>query len=106
MGLLAAFRSIFKKKRKARRVTRISGAPSRRFPAAAHYYALYYPLGREPGSGWKYPKKHFGPFATQAEARATIIGEIQTYGEPRSRYKIKKLTGAQALVAIGDGQGY
>lgn len=63
---------------------------------APHYYAFYYPEGREPGSGWKHPKMYVGPFTTKV---ATEEGIKESWpakaGEPRKRFQIKLLTSAQ-----------
>jgi hypothetical protein len=56
------------------------------------YFAFYYPAGRRPGRGWKYPKKYVGPFVDRAAVQVAVLGEMKQYGEPRHRYTIKHLT--------------
>jgi len=71
--------------------------------ASPHYYAFLYRKeqisnGRvlsAKESGWESPKQYFGPFDTQAEARAAVQDEITQYGLPRRQYKIQRLTAKQ-----------
>jgi hypothetical protein len=60
-----------------------------------HYYVFYYPPGRGPGSGWKYPKQYLGPFVTKAKAQDATQKELKRYGDQRSAYKVKRLTADQ-----------
>jgi hypothetical protein len=73
---------------------------------APHYYAFYYPEGREPGSGWKHPKMYVGP----CETKECIEDEIaQSWpsraDEPRSRFKVRRLTADQFTEIWGDPPG-
>ena len=66
-----------------------------------HYYAFYYPEGRER------PKLYVGPCTTKAETEAAINTSWPAKaGEPRSRFKLKQLTADQFKTIWGAWPGH
>ncbi len=71
-------------------------ARARRQSRKPMFYAFYYPKGREPGSGWKYPKAYFGPFESKSAAEYGVKESWPAKtGESRKRFKIQHLTPSQ-----------
>lgn len=61
------------------------------------WYVFYIPKGRMPKSfggksGWDWPKAYFGPFESQALAKAAVRREVNALGELPARYKIRHVT--------------
>ena len=84
MGIWSFIKNALRDERKRKKA---KAAPRR-------WYWFYYPKGREPGSGWKYPKQYGGPFETKASIEADIRGQMKKWGEKRPRYRAKHLTPA------------
>ncbi len=57
-----------------------------------HYYAFYYPPGRDPR---KRPKQYFGPFEYPSGAQDAVRVDSEKYRAPRSAYEVRRLTADQ-----------
>ena len=109
---MGKLRKLFTWFRDSQSPRRVRAAPVRKRSAvddelrAPHYYAFYYPKGREPGSGWKYPKMYVGPCTTRECAEDEIAQSWPARaGEPRARFKLKRLTADQFTEIWGAAPG-
>ncbi len=81
---------------------------------AARWYVFYVPPGREPAvfggkSGWKHPKRYWGPFEERSEAVRMAYVQAANDGVRgkaiASQYRVKRLTDAQFVKVWGNSPG-